>query len=385
MSFWSKIKSFGRAVNAIATSEDLRQFLVNGGPSASGIDVSADSAMRCAAVFSCVRVIAESMAQLPLPVYERQADGGKMKVPEHPVSVLLNRRPNQWHTPYEFREMLIGHVCLRGAAYAWVNRTGQKRDPYELIPLRPGSVEVLQMPDLSLRYYYTDPKGDRKPVEPGTMLHLRGLSTDGVNGMTPITAYRESVGISLAIERHQALSFKNGAKFRGYLKKAGVLDDVAAKRLREDFDRASSGENSYATPLLEDGLEWVSAGMTDTDAKTIETQKLTRSNIASIFRVPPHMIGDLDRATFSNIEHQSIQFVTSSLAPWCCRLEQAVNRDLILDPESSPFFAEHVLDGLLRGDTLSRYQAHNLAINGGWKNRNEVRRLENMNPVGGAR
>ena len=375
-------KLFGGGPRNGLVDDVLRGWGLIAAPASSGVRVTAEQAMRCAAVYACVRVIAESIAQLPLPVYVRTAGGGKQRDAAHPIAQLLNQRPNLWQTPFEFREMMVGFVCLRGNAFAYINRV-RGDVPTELIPLSPGTVRVEQNDDFSLTYFYTPPNKSERPIPRRNLLHLRGLSTGGPLGMTPITAYRESVGLAITAETHQSKSFANGARFRGYIKHPTKLTPEAAKRLREDFDSRHGGENAYKTPLLEEGMDWVTAGMNDADAKTIETRKMARADIASIFRVPPHMIGDLERATFSNIEHQSIEFVTHSLVPWCKRWEGAIQRDLFGEAERETHFAEHLLEGLLRGDTASRYAAYHQAISDGWMNRNEARVRENLNPVDG--
>ncbi len=363
------------------TVEELFRDLFSGAPTASGVSVSPDTAMQASTVYACVRVLAESVAQLPFPVYRRLDNGGKERDPSHPLYRILNWQPNRWQTAFEFREMMMGHVVLRGNAYALIVRVGGR--VHELIPLHPDHVMVEQRRDWSVRYHRLV-DGNWVAMPPGSVFHLRGMASNGPIGMSPITAYREAVGLSISAQRLQARSFSNGAKFHGYLKHPGPkLSPEARKNMRESFDRQHSGDNAWSTPLLEEGTEWVKVGMSAEDAQLIETRKFQRSEIASIFRVPPHKIGDLERATFSNIEHQALEFVTDTMLPWLRRWEQAVSRDLLTPDEQKTHFAEHLVDGLLRGDIRSRYAAYGAAIKDGWMNRNEVRILENLNPVDG--
>lgn len=344
-------------------------------PAMSGENVNASSAMRVAAVYACVRVLSESVSQVPLILYRRDGSS-KVREPSHPASVLMNVRPNRWQTAFEFRELMMGHACLRGNAYAYKAGAGRFM---QLIPIHPDRITVSDNLDGSPRYTLSGSDGTPSEVPADRLLHIRGP----FGGASPIEAFRETVGVAMATQRHQAKLFANGAKFHGFLKHPGKLSGDAGKRLRESFDAEHGGKNSFKTPLLEEGLDYVKVGMTSEDSQTIETYKMTRSEIASIFRVPPHMIGDLDRATFSNIEHQSIQFVTQSVMPWWRRWELALSRDLLSESERDTYYFEHLAEGLLRGDTATRYQAYGLAIRDGWMSRNEVRERENLDEADG--
>lgn len=367
--------AFRRFLFGNMNSEQLFREMYAGQPATSGENVSPESAMRCAAVFACVRVLSESEAQLPLILYERTGEG-KRRATEHHVHRLLNVAPNPWQTAFEFREMMMGHACLRGTGYAYKAGSGEFM---RLIPLRPDQITEEKDGEGAPTFKMLR-SGAFVDVPRDRIFALRGP----FGGMSPVEAYRESVGLTLAVMRQQGASFKHGAKFAGYLRKPeGSMSDNARKNLRESFDSEHSGGNAWKTPLLEEGLEWIQVGMTAEDAATIETRKMSRSEIASIFRVPPHKIGDMGGATFSNIEHQAIEFVTDTMLPWCKRWEQTIARDLLTEPERQKFYAEHLMDALLRGDTASRYAAYKNAINDGWMNRNEVRELENRDRAEG--
>jgi HK97 family phage portal protein len=384
MGFWSKVLSWVPRNNF----ERVWRELYAGQPAASGISVTPDSAMRCAAVYACVRVLAESVAQLPRQVYQRDADGGRTKFPGHPLYPLLNQQPNEWQTSFEFFEMLMGFLCLRGNAYAHKNIV--RGQVVELIPLHPDCMQVKQLPDYTLVYTYTPPApgglsgGEAKVIPTNEIMHIRGLSSNGYMGLNPIQAYREAVGLSLAMERHGAKLFANGAKPGGVITVPGTMNEKAQQNLRESIEAIHAGpENAHKTMILEQGAKWDGTGMTSEDSQFIESRKFQRGDIASIFRVQPHKIGDLERATFSNIEQQSLEFVTDSLMPWIIRFEQVFQRDLIAPRDQASIFVKFNLDALLRGDTKSRYEANNLGISGGWKTRNECRMQEDLNPIEG--
>lgn len=348
----------------------------------SGISVSADSSMRCAAVYACVRVLAESVAQLPLILYRRLPNGGKERATDHPLYTLLHDAPNSWQTSLEFRELQMYNLLLRGNGYSFINRIrGVVR---ELLPLHPDRMTVAQRENFDLTYALSKSGGETQPLAAGDVFHLRGLSANGYTGITPIAMAREAIGLALATEQHGARLFANGAKMGGILKHPGKLKDAEmAKRIRESFDTAFSGDNAHRTALLEENMSWEKVTMTAEDSQFIETRKYQRSEIASIFRVPPHKIGDLERATFSNIEHQSLEFLTDSLLPWLRRWEQAITRDLLTPRERPEFFAEFLVDGLLRGDVKTRMDSYAVAIQNGIMSPNEARTRENLNPRAG--
>jgi HK97 family phage portal protein len=383
MGFFSRIGSAWSAFRNNVTSLDIFRYLYGGSPSAAGENVNAETAMRCAAVYACVRVLSESVAQLPLHVYRRKTGGGKSRSYTHPVYRLLNERPNPWQTAFEYREMLMGHLCLRGNAYSFKNiiSTG---DVVDLIPLHPDRMEVKQLPDYTLQYIYQPNGKPAQTLNASQVWHLRGLSADGIKGINPIEQAKEPIGLALATEKHGAKLFRNGAMPSGVLKHSKLLSEKAQANLKTSFEERYSGtENAHRPMILEEGMDWASISMNSEDAQFLETRKYQRSEIASIFRVPPHKIGDLDKATFSNIEQQSIEFVTDSLLPWLRRWEQSIALNLIAPAERSYTFAEHLVDGLLRGDIASRYAAYAIGRQNGWLNANDVREKENMDPIEG--
>lgn len=358
--------------------DEMLSLIRFGSQSSSGARVNASSAMQLSAVFSCVRVISESVASLPIELYQRNNDGGKQRAPGHPLYKLLKTSPNGWQTSLEFIEMMQAHVELRGNAYAYISRLGGNVE--ELIPLHPDRIEMLVAPDLTITYKYTQPDGRIKTLSQSDVFHLRGMSSDGFRGLSMLSVAREPIGMGLSMQEHGARLFANGARPGLVLKHPGKLSKEAHENLRNSWnDNYGGAANSGKTALIEEGMSVEKIGMTNDDAQWLESRKLTRSEICGMFRVPPHKIGDLDRATFSNIEHQSIEFVTDAVLPRVRRWEQAIARDLILVPDK--YFAEFNIAGLLRGDIKSRYESYAIARQWGWLSVNDIRRMENLNPV----
>lgn len=384
MTFWDRIKfAFNPKSSSLAKPDRWLIEALGGGTSKSGQAVTPESALQCAAVYACVRVLAESVAQLPLILYKRTKEGGKERATDHPLYAKLGVKPNGWQTSFEYREAQQVNLALRGNAYSFINRAGGRI--MELVPLHPDRVKVEQLDDFTVQYHVKT--GHKESIIPASEIHhVRGLSTNGLTGLSPIAMAREAIGLSLATEEHGARLFMNGARPGGIVsrpKDAPKWSEEAAKRFIKSFSEVHGGENRGSTAMLEDGMTFTVVGMTSEDAQFLETRKYQRSEIASIFRVPPHMIGDLERATFSNIEQQSLEFVMHSLMPWLRRWEQAISRDLLTERERETYFAEFLVDGLLRGDIVSRYSAYRTAIEAGFMSRNEARIRENMNPEDG--
>lgn len=363
---------------AITQSSELAKLIV-GSSSSAGVMVNPETAMRLSAVYACVRVLSESIAQLPLILYERSGDR-KDRAMAQKLYSLLHDAPNNFQTSFEFRETKMAHLCLRGKAYSYINRsvTGEI---LELLPMHPDRIELKQSKDYSISYIFTDFDNNKIPLRQDQVFRLTGMSFDGVNGISPITHQRESLGISIATDQHTARTFKNGAKMTGILKHPNTFKDKEVRdRVKASWDESASGENAYSTPVLEDGLDWMPVTMSNKDAQYIESRKFNIEEIARIFRVPPHKIGHLENATFSNIEHQGLEFVTDSLVPWLVRWEQAIKRDLLTPAQRKRYFAEFLVDGIMRGDSAARAAYYNSMWNMGAMSPNEIRTKENMNP-----
>jgi len=352
--------------------------------SAAGIRVTPDSAMRSEAVFSCVRVRAETLASLPLIVYKRLPDGGKERASNHPLYRVLHDQPNSWQTSLEFREMSNAHLDLRGNAYAQI-LPGPNGPIDQLVPLHPDRVQAKRYTDGSFDYTVRKLDGSTETLQPQEMLHIRGWSLDGIVGLSPISVVREAVGIDLGLQDFAARFIKNDASPGMILEHPAKLSPEAYARVRESFQERQTGANRGKTAILEEGMKANKLGMTNKDAQFLEARKYQKTGIAAIYRVPPHMIGELERATHSNIEHQGIEFTVYTMLPIAKRWEQAISRDLFfqLPNDDNEYFAEFLMDGLNRGDMDSRYTAYAIGINWGWLCPNDVRRLENMNPIAG--
>ena len=354
------------------------------GLSAAGIQVTEEGSLRYAAVFACVRVIAESVASLPLITYEQAGERGKERARGHPLYRLLHDAPNPLMTSLEFRETMQGHLLLWGNAYAEIEMDGSGR-VVALWPLRPDQMEKIETTGEGLAYTYRLPNGSARVLPGWQVFHLRGLSSNGIVGYSPIQwAAREAIGKGLAIQKYGSAFFRNGARPGGVLTYPGELSPEATARIRVGWQSNYGGlENAHRVAVLEQGMDYKEVGIPPGDAAYIEDQKLSALDVARVFRVPPHMIGDLDRATFANIEHQSLEFVMHSLRPWLVRWEQAIEQRLMTAAEREGLFVRFNVDGLLRGDTLSRYQAYQIGRQSGFLSANDIRLLEDWNPIEG--
>jgi HK97 family phage portal protein len=365
----------------ITTSAELAELLGRGYNTDSGAFVTYDSAMRAADVYKCVRILAEDMAKLPLQIFRRIARG-KERANDHFLESLF-LEPNPFQTGFEFREMMQAHLELSGNAYAL--KTVVRNETRELLPLSPAAVRPeLLINQWKLIYHVILPDGTPVDVPAERMFHLKGMSLDGFLGVSPIRYQREAIGLAMQLVKHGATMFRNGASIGGVLEHPTKMSDEAYERLKESFDRTYSGvENSHKTVLLEEGTKFSKTGMTADEAQFLESRKYSRTDIAGIFRVPPHKIGDLERATFSNVEQQSIDYGTDALLPRACRWEDRIALSLIPPRERATVFAKININGLLRGDYATRTNGYRAAIASGWMSRNEARELEDMNPQPG--
>jgi HK97 family phage portal protein len=349
-----------------------------------GIPITPESALRVAAVFACVRVLAETIASLPLFVYKRLPGGGKEKDPEHPLYKILHDQPNRWQTSFEFFEMLQGHLALRGNGYAekiWANRLAG--EIAELFPLHPDRIKIERLENGRLRYIVRDPgSGQTRAIDQDSMFHVRGLSSDGVQGISVIETASEPIGLAVAAERHGSAYFRNGANIGNVIEHPDEVSDKARTNILNSIQEKNAGaDNAFSTYILEEGMKWQRMGTTPQDSQYIETRKFEIEDIARIFRIPPHLIGHLEKATFSNIEHQSLDFVIHTIRPWLVRWEQAMNRDLFFGDLDADNFPEFLVDGLLRGDAKSRSEALQIQFQNGIITMDEWRSIENRNPL----
>lgn len=348
-----------------------------------GYNVDADSALGQSAVFACVRVISETIASLPLMVYKRRKDGGKDVADGHWLYPFLHDSPNNFQTAHEFREMQVGHTALRGNAYSFIQRDNAGR-VLQIIPLHPDKVEpeFKDFTNYDVQYKYRDPDSHKQiTLSQSECWHLKGLSSDGLLGLSPITLAANSIGLAMSAEDHGISYYKNGAKTSGIVKHPGTLKEDAHTRLKTSVQDAISGDNKFKIIVLENGMDWVNVGMSATDSQYLETRSFQVQEIARLFRVPCILIGHPDTTTtYASAEQMMMSFVIHCIRPWLVRIEQSINKTLLTKKEQGRYFAEFKLDALLRGDTATRYQAYASAITNRWMSPNEVRALENMNP-----
>lgn len=353
--------------------------------SASGITITPERSLASTAVFACVRVLSEGVGALPLHLYERierHGRAGKSRATQHPLYMLLHMLPNPEMTSMELRETLVGHCAIRGNAYTYIE-WGNDGYPRELWPLRPDRVTIWRY-NGELYYSVQMPDDTYVTLTTEKIMHVRGLMYNGVVGMSPIELARNAVGLSLATEEFGARFFGNDARPGVILRHPGILEDEVYERLVQSWETRHSGlSNAQKVAILEDGMDVKEVGLSPDHAQFLETRKFQVSEIARIFRVPPHMIADLDRATFSNVEHQDLAFVKHTLRPWLTRIEQAIARDLLLPAERLKYFAEHMPDDLLRGETKTRYESYGIGRQNGWLSANDIRERENMEPIEG--
>ncbi len=349
-----------------------------------GVAVNEKTAMQTTAVYACVRILAETIASLPFPVYRRLSGGGKARAPDHPLYSILHDVANEEMTSFTLRETMMGHIALWGNAYAEIERNGAG-DIVALWPLLPDRTWPERNKNTKkLEYKTVLPDGTLALLSKEQVLHIPGLGFDGLVGYSPIAMTRQAIGLAQATEEFGGRFFGDGAHPGGIVEYPGTLSDVAYERYKKDAQENYGGlGKSHRLMVLENGLKYTQVGIPPEDAQFLETRKFQLNEIARIFRIPPHMIGDLERATFSNVEQQSIDFVVHTIRPWLVRLEQSIQFKLFTPTERRLFFAEFVVDGLLRGDVKTRFEAYGIAIDKGWMNRNEVREKENLNPQDG--
>lgn len=346
----------------------------------SGVAVTPESAAALTAVSACVRVLAESVGSLPLILYRRMTPRGKQRATDHPLYTLLHDAPNPEMTSFEFRETLMGHLALRGNAYAEIERDA-RGNAVRLWPL-PANIVTPKRVDGLIVYKVRLPDGGLQTLFSDQVLHLRTLGKNGIIGDSVITQHRDALGLTLASEEYGARFFANDSSPRGILEHPVPLDPEARENLKKSWEFLHKGlSNAHRIRVLEGGMKWTQIGISPEDAQFLETRKFQTREVARMFRMQPHKIGDLDNATFSNIEEQNLEFVTDTLRPWLVRWEQAILQRLIRADERKTLFAEHLVDGLLRGNTLARFQSYAIARTWGFLSADDIRELENQNPL----
>ncbi len=356
------------------------------GGSSAGKSVNERSAMQMTAVYACVRILSEAVAGLPLHLYRYKDDGGKEKAIDHSLYHLLHDEPNKEMSSFIFRETLMTHLLLWGNAYAQIIRNG-KGEVIALYPLMPNKMKVDRGEDGEIYYLYSRSTDEANTKEdssvvltPREVLHIPGLGFDGLVGYSPIAMAKNAIGLAIATEEYGAKFFANGAAPSGVLEHPGTIKDP--KRLRENWNSTFGGSaNSGKVAVLEEGMKYTPISISPEQAQFLETRKFQINEIARIFRVPPHMVGDLEKSSFSNIEQQSLEFVKYTLDPWIIRWEQSLSRSLLSSDEKKTYFFKFNLEGLLRGDYASRMNGYATARQNGWMSANDIRELENLDKI----
>lgn len=367
-----------------STAGSAYRFFLGG--STSGKNVNERSAMQMTAVYSCVRILSEAVAGLPLHLYRYDADGSKEKAVDNPLYFLLHDEPNPEMTSFVFRETLMTHLLLWGNGYAQIIRNG-KGEVVALYPLMPNRMTVDRDDKGQLYYEYQTSSDDAKTTKGGTVrlkptdvLHIPGLGFDGLVGYSPIAMAKNAIGMAIACEEYGAKFFANGATPGGLLEYPGTVKDP--ERVRESWNKGFGGSsNSNKVAILEEGMKYTPISISPNEAQFLETRKFQINEIARIFRVPPHMVGDLEKSSFSNIEQQSLEFVKYTLEPWLIRWEQSMARVLISQNDKADYFIKFNVDGLLRGDYASRMSGYATARQNGWMSANDIRELENLDRI----
>jgi len=366
-------------------SKQLQDFIKGideeGSLTSSGVKVDEFTAMQMSAVNACVRILSETVASLPLHLYRRNGNGSPEKVEDHPLAECLYSAVNEEMTSFQFRESMMASVLLWGNAYARIirNKLGQVTELWFLKPqymvvdrdMRTGEIVYTYTDDTTNEIYIYNPK---------QIFHLRTTPIDGLRGMSPIEQASSAIGLALAAEQYGAKFFGNGANPGGVLEHPGVVKDPT--KIRESWNSVYQGSvNAHKIAVLEEGMKYKAIGISPNAAQFLKTRKYQVEEICRIFRIPPHMVGDLDRATFSNIEHQSIQFVVHTVRPWLVRWEQAIARCLLNEEERGVYYARFNVDGLLRGDYQSRMEGYGIGRQNGWLSANDIRELEDLPPI----
>ncbi len=380
------LKGIFKKRDALKNSTSGSAYRFFNGMSSAGKHVNERTAMQTSAVYACVRVISESVASLPLHLYKYDEHGGKEKAIKHSLYYLLHDAPNPEMTAYSFFETALTHLLLWGNFYSQIIRNG-KREIVALYPLLPDRMRVDRDSKGQLYYEYTVSKDDA-PINKGSsvilhpddVLHVPGLSFDGLVGYSPIAMAKNAIGLGIAAEEYGSKFFANGAAPSGVLEHPGILKDPA--KIRDSWTATFGGSsNSNKIAVLEEGMKYTPISINPSEAQFLETRAYQLRDICRIYAVPPHLVADLERSTFSNIEHQSLEYVIYTLRPWLTRLEQSMSKRLLNDEEKGSYIIKFNVDGLLRGDYQSRMQGYAIARQNGWMSANDIRELENLDRI----
>lgn len=357
-----------------------------GFPSSTGVPVSPLTAIQSTTVYGCAKARSEDLAKTPL-VLRRRSSRGFEVVFDHPIARLL-RRPNDWMTPFTFKRFVELSVCYRGNAYVVIQR-GPAGDAQSLIPIAPDNVS----PHVSsqgtvfydARHPLLAPNGEAKRLHQDNVLHIKNIGMDaGYIGMSPIAAAQEAVGLALAAQQHGAVLFRQGAQLAGALTHPGSLSIEAKELISRTFTEKFGGvQNAHKVPVLEEGMKFEKLSLTNEEAQFLETRKFQRNEICAIFRVPPHKVMDLERATYSNMEVSEQAYINDALLPDADQIAEEMAAKLLFDDERDELVFAWLWDALLRADRKTRYEAHSIGLNNGFLSVNEVRLEEGRDRIEG--
>lgn len=349
----------------------------------SGADINEDTAMQHSTVFQCVNVISESIASLPLHLYEENSETEKQRATSHPLSKILKRKANTEMTAFSFWQTMIYHILIWGKGFAYIERN-KLNMIIGLWPLLPNKTKIKRTEKGELYVETKNLNNETVLLKRSEVLYIPGISVDGIDGKSPIAFARESIGLAVAAEEFGARFFGQGTHLGGVLEHPNSLSDEAYERLKEGFSNMHEGlTQSHRVKILEEGMKYHALGIPPEDAQFLETRKYQKEDIAALFRVPLHMVNSPSQSASNNIEQQDIGFVKHTLRPWIVRIEQAVYMDLLTEQEQEKYYAEFLVEGLLRGDIKSRYDAYSIGRQWGWLSVNDIRQKENMNAVKG--
>ncbi len=355
--------------------------LYYGAESESGETITPETALKCSAVYSCVGILAESVAMLPLKLYRHRGSHGREEARDHWLWNLLSVAPNEWMTPFEFRENLIQQLALRGNAYCYKVMDNSNKKIYKLLPIHPDSVTVRQRDNWDLEYTIHFPDGSEKVVDKKYIFHLRYRTLNGYEGISPIAYHRDTIGLATAAMKLGSRQMKNNANPSGVLSIPGALSLEQIMKIRDSWNQTYGAGGQGGTAVLDQGAKFEKIALTNEDLQYLQTRQFQVEDIARIYRIPLHMIQNNQKDTSwgSGIEAMSINFVVYTLMPWLRRFETTIARDLI-PKDATDLYAEFVVNGLLRGDSQTRYKNYQVGIMNGFLSPNEVRAFENMNP-----
>jgi HK97 family phage portal protein len=354
---------------------------LGGYASNTGVPVTPFTALQSAAVYACIRAISQDIALLPPFVRRSLPGGGYKRVPTHPLNKLF-RRPNRWQTWFEFIGYAVSSICLRGNAFIVVERD-QDANPIELVPIAPDRCSIMLSDSGELWYRINSRRlGFGIVVPPDDMIHVKNISLDGYVGISPIAVAQDVIGLALATQQHGGILFRQGGQIGGVISHPGKLSKEAGDRVANSWRETHAGvQNAHKVAILEEGMSYDKIAMTNEDSQFLETRRFQVVDICRLYGVPPHRLGELDKATLNNIEQQNQQYVDSALKPTTRSMEQLFDHHLLFEDERSIYECKFDYDDMTRGDLLTRSQAYQIGTLNGWLNRNEVRARENMDPI----